>query len=260
MTNHHLAKEKFGELLQVMDELREQCPWDKKQTIDSLRSLTIEECYELTDAIIKQDFTGIAEELGDLQLHILFYARIASEQAYFSMTEVLEQIIAKLKRRHPHIYGDLKVETEEEVRKNWEAIKLSEKKEHKGLLSGVPHSLPAVVKAFRMQQKAAQVGFEWTNKEQVWDKVMEEMNELQQATTQSQEAIEEELGDLLFALINYARFLQVDPELALEKTNRKFKTRFEFIENHATKSLSEMSLEEMEELWQKAKKTEARKN
>lgn len=237
-----------------MDDLREKCPWDKKQTIHTLRSLTIEETYELADAIIQEDYKGIKEELGDLLLHILFYARIGSEQQAFTLKEVIETISEKLIHRHPHIYGDVKVENEEEVKQNWEKLKRKEGK--KSLLEGVPNSLPAMVKALRMQDKTRQVGFEWKHIDQVWDKVEEEIGELKVAvdSNASISEIELELGDVFFALINYARFLKLDPETALEKVNQKFKNRFQYIEQHAGKPLEEMSLEEMDVLWEEAKK------
>lgn len=236
-----------------MDDLREKCPWDKKQTIHSLRSLTIEETYELADAIIQEDYKGIKEELGDLLLHILFYSKIGSEQQAFTLQEVIETISEKLIHRHPHIYGDVKVENDEEVKQNWEKLKRQEGK--KSLLEGVPNSLPAMVKALRMQDKTRQVGFEWKHIDQVWDKVEEEMSELKSAVDShaSITEIELELGDVFFALINYARFLKLDPETALEKVNQKFKNRFQYIEQHAGKPLDEMSLEEMDVLWNEAK-------
>lgn len=236
-----------------MDELREGCPWDKKQTIHTLRSLTIEETYELTDAIIKEDHQGIKEELGDLLLHILFYSRIAKEEQWFELKDVMESISEKLINRHPHIYGDLKLDDEEQVKKNWEKLKQKEGK--KSLLSGVPDSMPAMVKALRMQDKTRQVGFEWKHIDQVWDKVNEEMNELKEAVEEKRsiEEIEGELGDVFFALINYARFLKIDPETALDKVNLKFRKRFQYIEDNAGKPLTEMTLEEMDELWNQAK-------
>lgn len=239
-----------------MDELREGCPWDKKQTIHTLRSLTIEETYELTDAIIKENHKGIKEELGDLLLHILFYSRIAKEENWFELKDVIESISEKLIHRHPHIYGDLKLEDEEQVKQNWEKLKQKEGK--KSLLSGVPDSMPAMVKALRMQDKTKQVGFEWKHIDQVWEKVNEEMNELKEAVEEkkSTEAIEGELGDVFFALINYARFLKIDPETALDKVNQKFRKRFQFIEDHAPKPLTEMTLDEMDVLWNKAKESE----
>jgi MazG family protein len=248
--------EAFLKLVTIMDELREQCPWDKKQTIQSLRPLTIEELYELADSIIDEDWKGIKEELGDLLLHILFYARIGSEQKEFSLREVIEGISAKLVSRHPHIYGNVVVNNEEDVKQNWEKLKLKEGKT--SVLSGVPLSLPAVVKATRLQEKAKQVGFEWENKDQVLDKVKEEMDELQAAIKkESQSEIENELGDVFFSLINYARFLQVDAESALEKTNKKFIRRFTEMEQYAReegKQLADLSLEEMDAIWNAIKK------
>ena len=239
-----------------MDELREKCPWDKKQTIHTLRSMTLEETYELADAITDNDWKGIREELGDLLLHILFYSKIGVEEEKFTLEEVITGISEKLIIRHPHIYGDVKVSDEEDVKRNWERIKIKEGK--KSVLSGVPPSLPAVVKATRIQEKAKQVGFEWENKDDVWKKVEEEMQELQEAIAEKdQEHIEEEFGDVLFSLINYARFLQVDAEGVLEKTNKKFIRRFQQMESIATesgKSLTEMNLEEMDAIWNKVKK------
>jgi XTP/dITP diphosphohydrolase len=250
------AGEQFEQLTKIMDELREQCPWDKKQTIASLRPLTIEEMYELADAIIEEDWKGIKEELGDLLLHIVFYARIGREQQAFTMDEVIEGICKKLVDRHPHIYGDVKVTDEEEVKQNWEKLKLKEGKQ--SVLSGVPNALPAVVKAWRMQEKAKKVGFEWENKEDVWKKVEEEMEELHEADrTGDPSKIEEEFGDLMFSLINYARFLQVDPETALEKTNRKFRSRFMKMEEAALArqtSIEHMTLKEMDAIWNEVKK------
>jgi XTP/dITP diphosphohydrolase len=247
--------EAFGRLLKIMDELREQCPWDRKQTLESLRHLTIEETYELADAILENNLNELKGEIGDIMLHMVFYAKIADEMGAFDIEDVLNFLCEKLIRRHPHIYGDSKVENEEQVKANWEKIKLQEGK--KSILSGVPNSLPALVKAYRIQDKAKQVGFEWENKEQVFDKVKEEMQELQDEiykNNQNQEKIEEEFGDLMFSLINYARFLKVDPELALERTNRKFIKRFQYIEENAPKDLQDMTLEEMDALWNQAKK------
>jgi XTP/dITP diphosphohydrolase len=244
----------FGRLLTIMDELREQCPWDKKQTLESLRHLTIEETYELADAILENNLDELKGEIGDIMLHMVFYAKIADEQGAFDIEDVLNFLCEKLIRRHPHIYGDVKVKDEEDVKSNWEKIKLQEGK--KSILSGVPNSLPALVKAFRIQEKAKQVGFEWENKEQVFDKVKEELEELQaevNAENLDQSKVEEEFGDLLFSLINYARFLKVDPELALERTNRKFIKRFQYIEHHAPKDLNDMTLAEMDALWNAAK-------
>ena len=245
----------FLALVKIMDELREQCPWDKKQTIQTLRPLTIEETYELADAITENDWKGLKEELGDIMLHLLFYAKIGSEQEQFTLQEVLEGISAKLIHRHPHIYGDVKVQDEEEVKRNWEKLKMKEGK--KSVLGGVPTSLPAIVKATRIQEKAKQVGFEWDNKEDVWKKVQEEMGELQEAIqTKTKEDVEEEFGDLMFSLANYARFLQVDAEGALEKTNKKFIRRFQEMESIALangKELTTMSLDEMDQIWNQVK-------
>lgn len=245
--------EAFGRLLQIMDELREKCPWDRKQTLQSLRNLTIEETYELADAILEDDLDGIKEEIGDLMLHMVFYAKIAEEKEAFDIADALHAVCEKLIKRHPHIYGDLEVENEEQVKQNWEKLKLKEGK--KSVLEGVPRSLPAMVKAYRMQEKTKQVGFEWENSAQVWDKVEEELGEFKETLEKgmSQAKKEEEFGDVLFSLINYARFEGIDPETALEKVNQKFKKRFEYIESQATKSLEEMSLAEMDELWNAAK-------
>jgi XTP/dITP diphosphohydrolase len=245
----------FLALVKIMDELREQCPWDKKQTIDTLRPLTIEETYELADAITDHDWKGIKEELGDILLHLLFYAKIGSEQNQFTLQEVIEGISAKLVHRHPHIYGDVKVADEEDVKRNWEKLKLKEGK--KSVLSGVPPSLPAIVKATRIQEKAKQVGFEWDKKEDVWKKVEEELGELQEAVAWGKQAeIEDEFGDVLFSLANYARFLHIDAEGSLEKTNKKFIRRFQEMETVAIasgKALSAMTLEEMDAIWNQVK-------
>lgn len=244
----------FQRLLTIMDELREKCPWDRKQTFESLRNLTIEETYELADAILDKDIKGIKEELGDLMLHMVFYAKIAEEKKAFDIGDAMNEVCEKLINRHPHIYGDVIADDEETVKKNWEQLKLQEGK--KSVLGGVPKSLPAMVKAYRMQEKTAQVGFEWDNAEQVWEKVEEEMAEFKETLEEgmSQERKEEEFGDILFSLVNYARFQNIDPETALERINRKFKKRFEYIEANAPKSMEEMSLEEMDVLWNEAKK------
>lgn len=244
----------FARLLTIMDELREQCPWDRKQTFQSLRNLTIEETYELADAILEEDLDEIKEEVGDLLLHMVFYAKIADEKGAFDIADALHAICDKLVKRHPHIYGDVKAEDEEAVKKNWEQLKLQEGK--KSVLAGVPRSLPAMVKAYRMQEKTKQVGFEWENKAQVWDKVEEEMAEFREAMQDDMpaEKKEEEFGDVLFSLINYARFEGIDPETALERINQKFKRRFEYIEAKAPKALTEMSLSEMDALWNAAKR------
>ncbi len=245
----------FQRLLTIVDELREQCPWDKKQTLESLRYLTIEETYELADAIIDSDLSGIEEELGDLLMHMVFYARIGREKGAFDIASVLDRICDKLIKRHPHIYGDVTAETVDAVKKNWEEIKLQEGK--KSVLAGVPRSLPAMVKATRVQEKAKQVGFDWENKQQVWEKVKEEIMEFEEVVDGGDRGrMQEEFGDLLFSLINYARFIDIDPEFALEKTNKEFIRRFQFLEKQAeghSKKLSDMSLEEMEAIWQQAK-------
>jgi XTP/dITP diphosphohydrolase len=242
----------FMRLVRIMDDLREKCPWDRKQTIHTLRKLTIEEMYELIDAILEEDYPGIEEEIGDIFLHLVFYAKIGEEKKAFTLEGALNGICEKLIKRHPHIYGDATVTTDEEVKKNWEAIKLAEGK--KSVLQGVPNALPAMVKAYRLQEKTATVGFEWDKLEDVWAKVEEEQEELKEAVASGdQEHIEEEFGDLLFSMINYGRFLKVDPEAALEKINKKFKRRFEYIEAKATKGLDEMSLEEMDALWEESK-------
>ena len=241
----------FKRLLIIMDELREQCPWDRKQTMESLRNLTIEETYELADAILDKDMQEIKEEIGDVMLHMVFYSKIASETGDFDIADSLNAVCDKLINRHPHIYGDVEVEDEEEVKRNWEQLKLKEGK--KSVLSGVPKSLPAMVKAYRMQDKTAQVGFEWENANQVWEKVEEEIQEFKEVVDVDQDKMEDEFGDIMFSLINYARFKGIDPETALEKVNRKFKSRFEYIEDKATKPLTDMSLEEMDQLWNEAK-------
>ncbi len=253
MPNNTLAAKKkaFARLLTIMDELREKCPWDRKQTIESLRNLTIEETYELADAIMQNDLKGIKEEIGDIMLHMVFYAKLGDEKGNFDIADALDAVSEKLISRHPHIYGDVVVKDEEEVKANWEKLKLKEGK--KSVLEGVPSSLPAMVKAYRMQEKTAKVGFEWENTEQVWEKVQEEIDELKEAMTMTHEKREEEFGDVLFSLINYARFIKVDPETALEKINIKFKRRFEYIEKHAPKSLDDMTLAEMDTLWNEAK-------
>jgi len=244
----------FERLLIIMDELREQCPWDRKQTFQTLRNLTIEETYELADAILVEDLDEIKEELGEIMLHMVFYAKIAEEKKAFDIADAINACCDKLVHRHPHIYGDVKVNGEEDVMKNWEQLKLAEGK--KSVLSGVPKSLPAMVKAYRMQEKTAQVGFEWENAEQVWEKVEEEMAEMKETLDKdlSQERKEEEFGDVIFSLINYARFKGIDPETALERINLKFKNRFEYIEENAGRDLNDMSLEEMDKLWNEAKR------
>ncbi len=256
------ATDAFSRLIDIMNDLREKCPWDKKQTIQSLRQMTIEETYELADAITEGDWQGIKEELGDMLLHIVFYAKIGSEQKQFELDEVVNAICEKLIARHPHIYSDVKLNDADEVKKNWEKLKLKEGK--KSVIEGVPKSLPATVKAMRLQEKAKQVGFEWDNKEQVWEKVNEEINELKAAVRRLesgvgsenreklQAEVEQEFGDVVFSLINYARFLQVDAENALEMTNKKFIRRFTQMEQQALqngKDLHNMTLQEMDAIW-----------
>ena len=255
MNNRDKQLKAFGELLDIMDEIREKCPWDKKQTIQSLRHLTIEETYELGDAILDNDLPEIKKELGDLLLHIVFYSKIASENKTFDIADVITGINEKLVHRHPHVFGDVKVETEEEVAKNWEKLKLKEGK--KSILEGVPKSLPALVKASRIQDKVASAGFDWERSEQVFEKVQEEIEELhQEVLANNQTRIESEFGDVLFSLINYARFIKIDPESALERTNKKFIKRFQFLEKEALKEgkqLTEMTLAEMDVHWKKSK-------
>ena len=247
----------FERLLNIMDELREKCPWDKKQTIESLRHLTIEETYELADAILDKDMKEIKKELGDILLHIVFYARIGSETKDFDIADVINSLCEKLISRHPHIYGDVKVTDEQQVKENWEKLKLKEG--NKSVLGGVPKSLPALIKATRIQDKAKAVGFDWENKNQVWEKVQEELGELRaeiDTEKADKEKIEQEFGDVLFSLINYARFIDVDPESALEKTNKKFIKRFQYLEDETRKqgkALEDMTLEEMDVYWNKAK-------
>ena len=246
----------FSELLDIMDELREKCPWDRKQTLESLRHLTIEETYELGDAILDRDMGEIKKELGDLLLHIVFYAKIASETQAFDMTAVIKGINEKLIHRHPHVFGDTIAETEEEVAKNWEQLKLKEGKD--SILEGVPKSLPAMIKANRIQDKASSAGFDWEEPQQVYQKVKEELSELEAEIQERDQArIEAEFGDVLFSLINYARFIKVDPESALERTNIKFIDRFQYLENavkKAGKKLSDLKLEEMDVYWEEAKR------
>lgn len=246
----------FQHLLEIMEDLRAQCPWDKQQTMESLRKLTIEEVYELADAVLERDAAGVKEEIGDLFLHLVFYSKIGEEQGAFDVGDALEAINAKMIRRHPHIYGDATAANAEEVSNNWEQIKLREGK--KSLLAGVPQSLPALVKAYRLQEKTAKVGFEWEAVDEVWAKVTEEIGEFREAQQAgaAHEKLEDEFGDILFALVNYARFIDIDPEIALERTNRKFKRRFEYIEQHAQRPLIDMSLAEMDALWEAAKRQE----
>ncbi len=248
----------FGRLLDIMDDLRAQCPWDRKQTLESLRHLTIEEVYELGDAILDNDLEEIRKELGDIMLHMVFYAKIGSEKKAFDIADVLNGICDKLIDRHPHIYGDVQVADEEEVKANWEKLKLKEGR--KSVLEGVPRSLPAMVKAVRIQDKARGAGFDWERPEQVWEKVEEEQQELLEVVAQGQQnKIEQEFGDLLFALINYSRFLKIDPESALERTNKKFMRRFQYMEQRVQENgqqLSDLNLQEMDVFWEEAKKLE----
>ncbi|HEY9257385.1 nucleoside triphosphate pyrophosphohydrolase [Chitinophaga sp.] len=248
----------FDRLLQIMDDLREKCPWDRKQTIQTLRQLTIEETYELADAITDEDWKSIKEELGDILLHIVFYAKIGAEQQKFDINDVINGVCDKLIHRHPHIYGDVKADTEEQVKQNWEKLKLKEGKT--SVLSGVPLSLPALVKAMRLQEKAKQTGFEWDNTSQVWDKVKEEVNELEEAVNSgNKDAMEDEFGDVMFSLVNYSRFLDIDAENALERTNKKFQRRFQAMEVLALqqgRTLNDMNLTEMDTLWNQVKTTE----
>ena len=250
--------ESFKKLLHIMDELREKCPWDKKQTNESLRTLTIEETYELADAIIKNDQQSLKKELGDLLLHIVFYAKIGDEKGNFNMKDVIDSLNEKLIYRHPHIFSDTKVSNSREVEENWEKLKLKEKGGNKSVLEGVPESLPALVKANRIQDKARGVGFDWEHKEQVWEKVQEEINEVKEEIQHAdQDKIEAEFGDLLFSIINTARLYGVNPENALERTNRKFISRFNYLEKQTIKKgldLKKMSLEEMDAIWDEAKK------
>ena len=249
----------FGRLLDIMDDLREKCPWDKKQTMDSLRHLTIEETYELCDAILDNDLEEVKKELGDILLHMVFYAKIGSEKNAFDIADVLNGICEKLIFRHPHIYGDIEVQDEEEVKRNWEKLKLKEKGEKSSVLDGVPTSLPALVKAVRMQDKVRGVGFDWADKKEVWNKVKEELAEFEAEVELNDKAkMEAEYGDLLFSLVNYSRHIDINPEDALERTNKKFRARFQAMEQliHADgKNLSEMNLEQMDVYWEKVKQS-----
>lgn len=255
MNSREQQLQAFNRLLDIMDDLRSQCPWDQKQTFETLRHLTIEETYELGDAILDNDLDEIKKELGDLLLHIVFYAKIGSETNHFDIADVANTISEKLIHRHPHIYGDVKVDSADNVKTNWENLKLKEGK--KSVLEGVPNSLPAMVKSYRMQEKVASVGFDWPTKEDVWAKVEEEIKEFQDEVKDNSDKMEAELGDVFFALINYARFINISPENALERTNKEFIRRFQFIENEAEKigkKLTEMTLEEMDVFWNQAKK------
>lgn len=244
----------FQRLLTIMDELREKCPWDKKQTFESLRHLTIEETYELADAILEKDLSEVEGELGDLFLHLVFYCKLGNEENAFDVTSVLNRVCEKLIHRHPHIYSDVKADSEEDVKKNWEQLKLKEGK--KSVLEGVPSSLPAMVKAARIQEKVKGIGFDWDNKEQVWEKVQEELQEFKVEVDANSDRIEEEFGDLLFSMINYARFINLNPENALERTNKKFIARFQEMEtmiNEQKKVISELSLSKLDVYWEEAK-------
>ena len=258
MNDKNKSLEEFNRLLNIIDELRVKCPWDMKQTNESLRKLTIEETYELADAIFSGNDEGIRNELGDLMLHIAFYTRIGSEKGAFTMTEVLEGINNKLVYRHPHVFGDVKVTGASQVEENWEHLKIRENNGYKPVLSGVPSSLPAIVKANRIQEKVRGVGFDWENREQIWDKVLEEITELkEEIKNRDTETIESELGDVLFSIINASRLYGIDPEAALEKTNRKFIRRFNYLEKETLSkgtSLHDMSLDEMNIIWEEAKK------
>jgi XTP/dITP diphosphohydrolase len=260
MNDKEKCLEEFNRLLNIIDELRTKCPWDKKQTNDSLRKLTIEETYELADAISSGSDEGIKNELGDLMLHLVFYARLGSEKGAFTMTDVLEGINTKLIYRHPHVFGDVKVTGASQVEENWEQLKIKENNGYKPVLSGVPSSLPAIVKANRIQEKVRGVGFDWEKREQIWDKVLEEITELkEEIVNRDTEKIESELGDVLFSIINASRLYGIDPEAALEKTNRKFIKRFNYLENETLKkgiSLHDMSLDEMNVIWEEAKKND----
>lgn len=250
----------FGRLLDILDELRQKCPWDKVQTNESLRPLTIEETYELSEALLHQDQAEISKELGDLLLHIIFYAKIGSEQSQFDIQDVCELLMEKLIYRHPHIFGDVKVSGAREVEQNWEKLKLKEKDGNRSVLAGVPESLPSMIKAFRMQDKARGVGFDWDEKEQVWDKVKEEFSELMiEVDSMDKDKMEAEFGDLFFSMINAARLYNINPDNALERTNTKFRKRFNYLEENTLKqgrSLRSMTLAEMDIIWKEAKKAE----
>ena len=254
-TSRQKQLEAFGRLLDIIDDLREKCPWDRKQTMQTLRPLTIEELYELTDAILEEDYQEVKKELGDILLHIVFYAKIASETQLFDIEQVIDAICEKLIERHPHIYGNISVDNEEQVKQNWEKIKLQ--KGSKGVLSGVPKSLPSLVKAYRIQEKVAGVGFDWQYKEEVWEKFKEEVAELEKEVQQNNHALaEKEMGDVFFSLVNYARFLKINPENALSLTNEKFIQRFQYLESKAKEQgieITELSLQEMNHLWEASK-------
>lgn len=250
--------EAFQRLLDIMDELREKCPWDSVQTFETLRCLTIEETFELSEAIVGKDYPDMCKELGDLMLHIVFYAKIASETKLFDISDVINQLCDKLIRRHPHIYGDTSAQNAQQVHENWEKIKL-QKEGNRSVLGGVPQSAPSMIKAYRIQEKANGVGFDWHNEQEVWNKVQEELSELKKEVDNQSDRVEDELGDVLFSLINYARFIRINPDDALEKTNRKFIQRFQHIEEQAklsNRKLTDLTLEEMETYWQEAKHNE----
>lgn len=265
MTTEHTKASKmeaFGQLLDIMDELREKCPWDKKQTFETLRPLTIEECFELNEALLHEDYAEVCKELGDIIMHIVFYAKVGEEKQLFDIQEILEKVCAKLKFRHPHIYADAVAETASDVEMSWEKIKQREKDGNKTVLAGVPDSLPSMIKAYRMQDKARGVGFDWEHKEEAWEKVQEEISEVQAEMTRPDEntdkaALEAEFGDLFFSLINVARLYKVNPDNALERSNQKFRSRFNYLEAKAKedgKVLKDMSLAEMDEYYNEAKK------
>ncbi len=260
MNNIQDKLEAFEKILKIMDDIREKCPWDKEQTNESLRTMTIEETYELADAVLENDVNGIKKELGDLFLHIIFYSKIASETGQFDIADVINGLAEKLTYRHPHVFGDTKVSDQEDVKENWEELKLKEKGNGGKVLSGIPNTLPAMIKALRMQEKARGVGFDWDHKEQVWDKVREELAEFEEELKKGKkEKMESEFGDLMFSLINAARLYDINPDNALEKTNQKFIKRFNYLEENTIKkglSLKDMSLDEMEAVWQKAKYNE----
>lgn len=257
MNNIQDKLEAFEKILKIMDDIREKCPWDKEQTNESLRTMTIEETYELADAVLENDVNGIKKELGDLFLHIIFYSKIASESRQFDIADVINGLAEKLTYRHPHVFGNIKVSDQEDVKENWEELKLKEKGNGGKVLSGIPNTLPAMIKALRMQEKARGVGFDWDHKEQVWDKVREELAEFEEELKKgNKEKMESELGDLMFSIINAARLYDINPDNALEKTNQKFIKRFNYLEENTIKkglSLKDMSLDEMEAVWQKAK-------
>ena len=261
MKNRQKELEAFERLLNIMDDLREKCPWDRKQTMESIRPQTIEETYELSEAVLKKDMPNIVKELGDLLLHIVFYAKIGQEQNEFDITEVCNKLCDKLVFRHPHIYGEIRLNDSEEVLKNWEMLKTKEKDGNKSVLSGVPEALPTLIKAYRMQDKARAVGFDWEHKEDVWDKVKEELSEFEETLINSRDKEEQqkELGDLIFAIVNAARLYDLNPDSALDSTCHKFRSRFNYLEEHTIKqgkSLKDMTLQEMEILWNEAKRYE----